>query len=217
MKNIALTTAAFLAMSTFVIAGGDAVPVEAPVVEVEEIVASDAGLYIGAAYAYIENETTITNGVNGEVEFQGFMLQAGYKFNPYIAVEARYWDAGDERMDMSHPVGHPDGGDHTIDTQFDAWGVYIKPMYPVTEAFDLYAMLGWGNQNTVNDIYEPGDSFFSWGLGASYSFMNNVSVFVDYVSIYDETAVEDAVDPSGNLVDVEIQSASTNVGVSYSF
>ena len=217
MKNIALLAVAFLAMSRFVIAGGNEVPVEAPVAEVEEVVVSDAGLYIGAAYAYVENKTTITNGVNGDVEFQGFMLQAGYRFNPYIAVEARYWDAGDERMDMSHPVGHPDGDDHTIDTQFDAWGVYIKPMYPVTEAFDLYAMLGWGNQNTVNDIYEPGDSSFSWGLGASYSFINNVSVFVDYVSIYDETAVEDAVDPSGKLVDVEIQSASTNVGVSYRF
>lgn len=213
MKNIALSAVAFLTMSIFVIAGGDAVPVEVPVVEVEEVVVNDAGLYIGVAYAYVENETTITNGVNGEVDFSGFMLQAGYKFNPYIAVEGRYWDAGDEKLSMSNPISHP----VPVDTQFDGWGIYAKPMYPVTDLFDLYALLGWGHQNTINYTHEPSGSSFSWGLGASYSFINNVSVFVDYVSIYDETAVEDAVDPSGKLVDVEIQSASTNVGVSYKF
>lgn len=213
MKRTVLSVVAFLAMSTFVIAGGNTVPVEAPVVEVEELVVSDAGLYIGAAYAYIENKTTVTNGVSGEVDFNGFMLQAGYKFNPYVAVEARYWDAGDERLSMSHPIEHPD----TVDTQFDAWGIYVKPMYPVTEAFDLYALLGWGHQNTVNHTYEPSGSSFSWGLGASYSFMSNVSVFVDYVSIYDETAIEDSVDPLGRFVDVEVQSVSTNVGVAYKF
>ncbi len=217
MKKIALSAVALLAMSAFVIAGGNEVPVDVPVVAVEEAVVSDAGLYLGVAYTYVDNETTISNGVHGDVEFDGFMLQAGYRFNPYIAVEARYWDAGDEKLDMSHPVGHPDGDDHTVDTQFDAWGIYVKPMYPVTQSFDLYALLGWGNQNTVNDIYEPGDSSFSWGLGAAYSFMNNISVFVDYVSIYDDTAIEDSIDPSGNFVDVEVQSASTNVGVSYKF
>ena len=214
---ITLSAAVFLTMSTVVIAGGTTVPVEAPVVEVEEVAVNDAGLYLGVAYAYIENETTITNGVNGKVEFQGFSLQAGYKFNPYIAVEARYWDAGDEKLNMSHPAGHPDGDDHTVDTQFDAWGIYVKPMYPVTEAFDLYALLGWGHQNTINHTYEPSGSSFSWGLGAGYSFMNNVSVFVDYVSIYDDTAVEDSIDPYHNLVDVDVKSSSTNVGVSYKF
>ncbi len=151
MKSITLSAVVFLAMSTFAIAGGNEVPVEVPVVEVEEVVVSDAGLYIGVAYAYIENETTITNGVNGEVEFKGFMLQAGYKINPYIAVEGRYWDAGDEKLSMSNPIDHPD----TVDTQFDAWGIYVKPMYPVTEAFDLYALLGWGHQNTINHMHEP--------------------------------------------------------------
>ena len=213
MKKIILSTVTFLAMSTFAIAGGNVVPVEVPVVEAEEVIISDAGLYIGVAYSYINNETTINNGVNGEIDFNGFMLQAGYKFNPYIAVEGRYWDTGDEKLSMSSPIGHPD----TVDTQFDGWGIYVKPMYPVTDSFDLYALLGWGHQNTINHTHEPSGSSFSWGLGASYSFMNNVSVFVDYVSIYDDTAVEDSIDPTGRLVDIEIQSASMNVGVAYKF
>jgi len=214
MKNIILSTVAFLAMSTYVVAGGVIVPADEPVVEV---VKDDAGFYIGAAYTLLTNETTISNGVNGEVDYNGFMLQAGYKFNPYIAIEARYWDGGDEQLHMSHPAGHPDPDDHTVDTQFDAWGIYIKPMYPVTEAFDIYALLGWGHQNTVNHTYTPDDSTFSWGLGGEYTFIDNVSLFIDYVSIYDDTAIENSIDPYGNEVDVEVQSTSINIGITYKF
>ncbi len=217
MKNITLSAIAFLAMSSYTVAGGDIIPVEETIVEVQEVVNNDAGFYVGVAYTAITNETTISNGVNGEVDYDGFMLQAGYKFNPYIAVEARYWDGGDERLNMSHPVGHPDGDDHSVPSEFDAWGIYVKPMYPVTEALDIYALLGWGEQDTVNHIYTPGDGTFSWGLGVAYSFTDNISVFVDYVSIYDDTAIENSIDPLGNEVDVEIASTSLNIGVTYKF
>ncbi len=218
MKNITLSAIVFLAMGTYTVAGGNIVLVEESVVEVQqEVVNDDSGFYIGVAYTAIANETTISNGVNGEVDYDGFMLQAGYKFNPYIAVEARYWDGGDKRLNMSHPVGHPDGDDHSVPSEFDAWGIYVKPMYPVTEALDVYALLGWGEQDTVNHIYTPGDGTFSWGLGAAYSFTENVSVFVDYVSIYDDTAIENSTDPYGNSVDVEVQSTSLNIGIAYKF
>jgi len=217
MKNITLTTIAFLAMSTYVMAGGDIVPVEEPVVEVQEVVVSDAGFYVGVAYTALTNETTISNGVNGEADYDGFMLQAGYKFNPYIAVEARYWNVGDERLNMSHPVGHPDGDDHSVESAFDAWGVYLKPIYPITEALDVYALLGWGTQNTVNHTYTPDDSGLSWGAGVAYSFTDNISIFVDYVGIYDDTAIENSIDPFGNEVDVEVQSTTLNIGITYKF
>lgn len=217
MKHISLSAIAFLAMSTSVMAGGTIAPVEEPVVEVQEVVNNDAGFYMGVAYTAINNETTISNGVHGDVDYSGFMLQAGYKFNPYIAVEARYWDGGDEQLHMSHPAGHPDGDDHAVPSEFDAWGIYLKPMYPVTEALDIYALLGWGEQNTVNHIYTPGDGSLSLGLGAAYSFTDNVSLFIDYVSIYDDTAIENSIDPFGNEVDVEIHSTSWNIGVTYNF
>ena len=64
------------------------------------------------------------------------MLQAGYKFNSYVAVEGRYW------------LGLSDNAWATISNnliqsegEIDAWGVYVKPMYPVTPAFDIYALL----------------------------------------------------------------------------
>ncbi len=218
MKNIILSVVAILAMSTYSYAGGNIAPIiEESVVVVEEVSIDDAGAYVGVGYTAINNKTTISNGVNGEVDYDGFMLQAGYKFNSYIAIEARYWDAGDERLNMSHPIGHPDPDDHIVDTQFDAWGIYLKPIYPVTEAFDVYALLGWGHQNTKNHTYTPDDSSLSWGLGVAYSFTNNLSVFVDYVSIYDDTAINDSIDPYGQLVDVEVESTAWSAGVTYSF
>ena len=46
---------------------------------------------------------------------------------------------------------------------------------------------------------------------------NGVHGEVDYVSIYDDTAVENSIDPIGNEVDVEIPSTSWNMGVIYKF
>ncbi len=111
----------------------------------------------------------------------------------------------------------PSGEKNSVHSEFDAWGIYVKPMYPVTEALDIYALLGWGSQNTVNHIYEPGHESLSWGLGTAYSFTDNISVFIDYVSIYDDTAIEDSIDLNGNIVDVDIDSRSLNIGISYNF
>jgi len=213
MKNITLSALAFFALSSIALAGGNQVPAEAPVVQVEEVPASDAGFYLGAAYAAIHNEIDITSGRNGDVDYQGFMLQAGYKFNPYLAVEGRYWNAGDEKMMMNHPTR----GNGEINSEFDAWGIYLKPMYPVGNAIDIYALLGWGHQNTTNGPHEPHDSSFSWGAGLSYSFTESISVFVDYVRIYDDTAIEGEVNRYGEINDVDLESSSWNVGVSYKF
>jgi len=213
MKNINLLAAGFLAMSTYLMAGGDIAPVEESGVEVQEVVVNDTGFYVGVAYAALTNKTTISSGVNGKADYDGFMLQAGYKFNPYIAVEARYWDGGDKHFDMTHPLY----GITNVHSNFDAWGVYLKPMYPVTEVIDVYALLGWGEQDTENHIYTPNDASFSWGLGGLYEFTDNISVFVDYTSIYDDKAIKNVIDPYGYLVDVKVKSTSWNIGMAYKF
>ena len=213
MKNITLSVAAFFAFSTMAIAGGNQVSTEVPVVQVEEPAVSDAGFYVGAAYAAVHNEVEITSGRNGDVDYKGFMLQAGYKFNPYIAVEARYWDVGDEKIVTTHPTR----GDRELDSKFDGWGVYLKPMYPVTGALDVYALLGWGHQNTTNGNHEPHDSSFSWGGGVAYSFTEGISVFVDYVRIYDDTAIKGTINRHGEVIDVNLESSAWNVGVAYKF
>lgn len=86
------------------------------------------------------------------------MLQAGYKFNQYVAVEGRYWIGLEEGMEVDLGIN----GDLTVDT----WGLYVKPMYPVTEAFDIYALLGYASSdasakagNFTYDIPYDADGF----------------------------------------------------------
>ena len=63
---------------------------------------------------------------------------------------------------------------------------FIKPQYPVTVAFKVYALLGFGGvtMDSVNGSnVDVDDNDFQWGLGASYTFMENIEVFIDYTSL----------------------------------
>ncbi len=99
-------------------------------------------------------------------------------------------------------------------------------MYPVTDAFDVYALLGYGAADmTIDNL--PGhaeyttDSIdgFSWGLGVAYSFNENVSIFADYVSIYDDTTSIDNGVWDGVVFSSEVERKidTVNIGVSYQF
>ncbi len=217
MKNIVLSTVAVLAMSSFAVAGGDIAPVEEPIVVVESVV-TDSGLYLGLGYGFMNAEITdsmlvqggtITNTVLDE-DFSSIMIQAGYKFNSYIAVEGRYWFGLDSDTTL-----FSGSNNFPADVTVDAWGIYVKPMYPVTDAFDIYALLGYAGADISTDhISNPfnndGVDGFSWGLGAAYSFTDNLAVFVDYVNIYD-----DEEDYIGGSTDTTIDSVT--LGVSYKF
>ena len=186
MKNIVLSAVAVLAMSTFAIAGGDIAPVEEPMVVVEEPVVEDNGFYLGIAYS--ATGVSVDDGdrlTDGDGDADSVMLQLGYKFNPYIAVEGRYWDGNNG---------------------FDAWGIYAKPMYPVTTSFDIYGLLGYGNAGTDTDSGVLDESEFQWGVGAAYSFTDSFAIFIDYVELYDDSV---------NNVDYSID--TVNVGVTYTF
>ena len=196
MKKFNLSLVAVLAMSTFAVAGGDIAPVEEPVVVVPEVieeVANDNGFYLGLAYSATQIDIDgIDDGgfaLGGE-DADSFMVQAGYKFNPYIAVEARYWN-----------------GNNGV----DAYGLYAKPMYPVSESFDVYALLGYGNAAAEpTDGYignmSLDDSTFQWGLGASYAFTDSFAVFADYVELYNSDY---------NGIDYSLD--AVNLGVTYQF
>ncbi len=228
MKNIVLSAVAVLAMSSFAVAGGDIAPVEEPVV-VPEPVVTDSGFYIGAAYGYLTNTVDYTGPVydaNGNYAGQGsvnllddshneFMIDAGYKFNQYVAIEGRYWFGADTTYTV-------DG--QAYDVSIDAWGLYVKPMYPVTDAFDVYALLGYGStdatisQKFANNGYNQWgtDSLdgFSWGIGAAYSFTDNISVFVDYTSIYND---DDTYTTTDGDVSLDTTQDTWNFGLNYQF
>jgi len=217
MKKFNLSLVAVLAMSTFAIAGGDIAPVE-PVVETPYVEVSTGAFYVGAAYGWQNLTIDSVKDINGvpllgdlDKNFGSIMIDAGYKFNPYIAVEGRYWFG----LSSSNNLGWR--SDLSNDITVDAWGLYVKPMYPVTDAFNIYALLGYGATDVTYDRPFGGtltsDSVdgFSWGLGADYAFTDNVSVFVDYVSLVDDERTNIGFDNAN--VSVE----SVNFGVNYSF
>jgi len=215
MKKVTLSMIAALAMSTFAVAGGDIAPVE-PMVETPVIEESTGAFYLGIGYGAANYDTTITaTGLtdepihgSGDEDYGAIMLQAGYKFNPYLAVEGRYWIGLDE-----------DVGDNT-DLNVDTWGIYVKPMYPVTNALDIYGLLGYADSDV--ELSDAGGSYsppydtdgFSWGIGASYAFSDNLSVFVDYTSLFEDDNTL-TIDTASIKFDDAI--TSWNFGVTYTF
>jgi len=191
-------------VSTMIMAGKNFTPVVAPIVELP-VAIEDNGLYLGLAYGFTEE--TYTRSENSIVDtsrsfdedFSSIMLQIGYKFNPYIAVEGRYWFGID---DVTLPA-YPDA----IDAP-NTWGMYVKPIYPVTDTFDIYALLGYAGVDTsLNKVDD-----FSWGLGVSYAFTKSVLMFVDYVSLYNDDR-----DINDGVVNKEYEIDTINLGVTYNF
>jgi len=223
MKKFSLSLAALLAMGTFAMGGGDIAPVE-PVVETPVVEESTGAFYVGIGYGaanydlgYTGTYTApvsdqllvVTETYSGDEDYSAVMLQAGYKFNPYIAVEGRYWIGLDE------DIGNNE------DLNIDTWGIYVKPMYPVTEEFDIYALLGYADSDLEisgagGGTYSPSYDMdgFSWGIGGAYAFTENLSVFVDYTSLYDDDNTITYVDGTEKF-DEKI--TSWNFGVTYTF
>lgn len=202
MNKFTLSVAAVMAMSTFASAGGDIAPVE-PVAEIIAPVV-DSGFYVGIAYSAANFTSDYVGQVNVndswegtyEEDYDAIMLQAGYKINKYFAVEGRYWEStGDASWSETANDGQHTGNGAgswkaegtDSDAEFTAWGLYVKPMYPVTEDFDVYALLGYGNNTLsydgVDDLDENG---FQWGLGASYDLTDDFSLFADYVQMHSD-------------------------------
>ena len=124
-----------------------------------------------------------------EIDYNALMLQAGYEMNPYVAFEFRYWySVGDGKYDLLTDIPYPPpAGSYN---NMNAWGVYVKPMYPVSQDFSIYALLGMSGvqvdgQPQWGDLVD--DIGFSWGLGASFNITPEVSLFADFVQLYDNT------------------------------
>ena len=179
--------------------------------------------YIGAAYGmtnveddYIWQDRYGLYNEHTEIDFDTLMLQAGYQYNPYLAVEYRYWFSMSDG-DYSLSSGWiPDAGSYS---DFDAWGLYLKPMYPVTNEFSIYGLLGFSGVVVDGEFGWDllNENSFSWGIGASFDFTPNIGVFVDYVSLYDDTFDNygyysyDYYSPGDTSVD------TINFGLSYKF
>jgi hypothetical protein len=155
MKNITMSIVALLAMNTMAFAGGDIAPVE-PEITVPEVAESTGSFYVGAGYSYMNADV---DGL-ADNDSDAVLLLAGYNFNQYFALEARY--AG-------------------ITDNLENYGIYAKPMYPFGAA-TVYGLIGYGETSDDSDS----ESGFQWGLGANYAVTEQIGVFADYTNVYDD-------------------------------
>jgi len=210
MKRKIGSSVAILLLSQLVYGGGDIAPVSEPVAEV--VTVDDSGVYLGLGMSYMALKNDFSKE---EFSSKGVMFQAGYQFNKYVAVEGRYTkNVGN--LEYDHGISmNPDYSDYPGD--FSNVAVYVKPMYAFDD-FSVYALLGYG-EVTLTDLPHPStagsvdraEDGFQWGLGASYTFMDNVSVFVDYVKVYDDKGFDYRAQKA------DIDSELWTLGVSYRF
>ncbi len=167
-------------LSSIANAGGDIAPV--PVIEVPVAKSKDFYGGIGVSAMKLYND-----GSEEEFTSTGVTLQLGYRYSEYISVEARYTQNVSKVVYDGGNSGNADNADY--DTDFANTGIYLKPMYPVLEEFNIYALLGYGMVGltaipTGPNAADRAESGFQWGIGASYSATDTIDIFIDYTSLY---------------------------------
>ena len=185
-KGIILSIVSVIALSSLSFAGGKIV--EPPKAEVIPIV-DDSAFYLGLGYSYTQGNdvwkyaSTVID--DDDYTASAFMLQAGYQFNKYFAVEGRYTlSVGD--ITESHNFSNKPDTD--IDMDISNIGIYLKPMYPIGD-FTVYGLLGYGQVEMEGVGWSWDDTSFQWGLGASYAINDNFAVFADYTLLYDDDSI----------------------------
>jgi opacity protein-like surface antigen len=158
------------------------------------------GIYLGGAIAAMAsrsdcegNRANVFADEKGQDRQLGITGVLGYDFMDYLGAELR----------ASMAVDGDDDGSEAM-TQY---GLYLKPNYDVTDALNLYALLGYSAVNmsdcgTSADLDEM-NSGFSYGAGLDYGVTENISVFTDIVNY---------------LMDDDTRSTwGTNLGLKYNF
>lgn len=155
-KKILLTTATTMIV-TVLNAGGNILPVVAPL-EPEPPKHQAVPVYIGAGVAggrYLQNCKT---GCHYEDGTYGLTLRVGYELGQYVGIEARYINTF---LDKGRLFGQT----------LEHIGLFVKPMLPFDEDFNIYGLLGYGWTKThTNGILNKAidENGFSAGLGFEY-------------------------------------------------
>jgi len=180
--------------------------------------AVDTGFYLGLAYGSMNGKSDVSASqpieiqATSKIDLNPMMLQIGYQFDKYMAIEGRYWNALGEIDITGKSSTHPQLNDSfSVDSDDEnAFGIYVKPMYPVAKGFDVYALFGYAN---IDDFSED-DSGFSWGVGTKYNINEYVSVFIDYVRLYEDESTDEIF---GNDINYDLTLDSLNFGITYKF
>jgi OOP family OmpA-OmpF porin len=215
MKKIQLSLITLLASSSFIMAGGDIqtvtpyevvdrqiseveVPTEfpivlkeavvkksivPPVVIVEEAIVKDAiveseasvsGIYAGIGIVAARYDTNCggCSKKEGIDKTAGLMARVGYDFNKYVGVEAR---------GMMSKISD-DGG--TVKHA----GVFVKPMYPVTDELNTYGLVGLAKTTTQGTLRRTDVTGLAMGVGIEYDLSDDKKKDAKYDREFDGMA-----------------------------
>jgi opacity protein-like surface antigen len=201
MKKSITILGTLVVMGSHVIAGGD---IDVPTVENEAQVTTDgSSFYAGIAMSAVSardasKSMDFFDESTGQDRLANVTFLAGYNYNPYLALEGRYTTTFTDEDIL----------------EMDGWSLFVKPQYPLTESFNVYALLGFGNVSldpVSGSRIDLDDTGFQWGVGASYDFTDTVSVFFDYTNLANEM---DGLYWNGAL---QIDTDTLNLGVTYKF
>jgi len=171
---------------------------------------SDFYVGVGISNPKLKNDFT-----KERFKARGYTLQAGYSYNDYIAIEGRY-------MHHIGDVKYTHGNDHRVNggndisdypTDFSNIVLFLKPQYHVDD-FSCYALFGYGEvklTNLVNDGIDRAEDGFEWGAGLAYDLTEAVTVYADYVRMYDGKGFDH------RAINRDIRADAFTIGVTYRF
>jgi opacity protein-like surface antigen len=213
MKRTLSLLSAMMIAGTISYAGGDIVGEYLPLEK------HDSGFYAGGAVSiqrtYSDDSDWFDDNVKGQDKTVPLTAIAGYQFNEYFAIEGR----------ISKSVYEEDYADVLT------YSVFLKPQYPINDDWKVYALIGYGvvdvegtdgdtpAANVGATIVDSGS--FQWGIGTSFRFFDNWSIFVDYTSLMMDKSIPSQPLYHYDIADGrtwdEISDDSINVGVTYLF
>lgn len=201
MKKITLSAVTLLLTSTLAMAGGDISEVE-PSIETPQIeeTSEKTGFYAGIAYSCMQ----LTKDTPDE-EFMGNGISAlaGYNFNKFIGVEARYTTS---LGDTTYKTWNKD---EDSSTDLSNIAIYLKPQYSFG-TMGVYGLVGYG-QMTADGDDKASENGLQYGAGITANMNDSVQFFVDYRRLYDDTGFDTLTENQ------DVAANSWSLGVNYNF
>jgi len=208
MRKFQLTIFSLVASSSLLIAGGDFIEVTpyetedvqaasevvpvvpapkpvvvqtpAPVVQTPPVVvappvlpmADISPIYVGLGLAAARYDSSCGDplpGCDGVDTTGGVLVRAGYDFNKYIGAEVR--GLATSYKSNGGKVKH--------------LGAFVKPMYPVTDAMNLYALGGYAKTTTEGSLRKADVQGLALGAGIEYDFSEDNAKEARYERAFD--------------------------------
>jgi len=170
------------------------------------------GIYVTVGGTFLSTELDLTDlDVAdqpldlGTEDIDAFIINGriGYRFNKYFAVEGELgFGTGGEDIDRNIPVEVAPFGVVDVDANvtLDVDNYYIgfaRGILPVSDEFDLFVRLGYGEANGDADItatalgfstegsVSQSESGFAYGVGGQYDFTQKDGIRADYTRLDD--------------------------------